>query len=335
MKNITALAVLVIIILCNAQAEENYSLSLSPRFGVFYGQAEEIVYPSRDKYPRKGQGDYLSQLLWDIKPVFFYGLDLDFAYQRPMSKRGFFSVLSLKAAIPGESGKMEDRDWQSIANNDLTNYSVHDNTTENIFWLDFSAGLSLPLRSSLLLKFQAALSYMNFGFYGRDGYGIYAAEDPINPGIYNPIDESAKFTFDGKIISYTQEWYVLSPGVSLRYDFLKYFYLETFFQISPLIFCRDTDDHLYPSKRIQYVDIMAGGLFLEPRINLSFSANKWIALSLEASYRCIILSRGVTYQRYMGSVDNFFKSEKQYTQAGEAGAGLSIFNAALIVKIGL
>ena len=329
------MAVLVIIVFCipPVMAQENYTLSAIPQFGIFYGQAEEIVYPPPSTYPLKGNRDYLSQLLWEMKPVFYYGLDLDFSRVQPMDRIGFYSVLSLKTAIPGKSGNMEDRDWQSKVNNALTNYSVHDNFTEEIFWLDASLGLSLPIRHLFLLKMQLCYSYMRFCFYGMDGYMIYAKE--ISSGVFEPIGDAPVVSLNGfgKVISYTQEWFIFSPGFSFGMDFLKYFYFELFFQISPVILFVDIDDHLMT--KVQYKDYLMGGVFLEPRAAISFTPNKWLSVSFETSYRGIFLTRGATYKRNILPDDNPLNTESYYVQLGEAGAGLSIISFRLLLKIRL
>ena len=150
MRIVSFSAVLVIILfsapVVQAQINKDYSLSLSPQFGFFYGHVEEKVYPTNTK------GDLLSLLLWDMKPVYYYGLLMDFSPVRPLEGRGFFLGLSMKYGIPGQSGVMEDRDWMSKYNAELTNFSSHDNITKEIFQLDFSAGYSFPFIEVLLVK---------------------------------------------------------------------------------------------------------------------------------------------------------------------------------------
>jgi outer membrane protease len=333
MKNITVFAVLVIILMPlsppEASALENYSFSVASRFGLFYGQAEEIVYLSTTNHPLRSRKDFLSQLLWDMKPVYYYGVLLDYSQTKPMEHRGFFSSLSIKTAIPGLSGKMEDRDWDSQVNNDLTHFSSHDNLTEHIFWMDVSAGLSFPFWSMFLLKANMAFSYMHFEFSASDGYGRYARETSQSD-IYYPItDNPHQSTFEGTVISYSQEWLCLSPGISLEYYFLKAFYFKLLFQISPLVLCVDLDKHYYRTRPHRlFKDYMFGGLFMEPRAVLSFTANKWLSLSLEASYRHIGGTRGETFWREVGKGVDFVST-------GEAGAGLSIFDFGLTTTIRL
>jgi len=330
MKKITAFAVFVALWICAQPAftqEEksgSYAFSISPQFGFIYGQTEEIVYP-----PSRYKAKYLSQLLWEIKPVFYYGLALDFSRAQPMTKWGFFSNISLKNGIPNKSGNMEDRDWESIENDNLTKYSIHDNFTNNLFFLDFSAGFSFPLKHSLLIKTYLTVSYMHFNFYGENGYGNYARETGgAGSGIFASINDSPdylSFANSGKLINYTQDWFIVSPGVSLGYYFNALFYAELVFHISPLVFCNDWDEHLIT--KVQYRDYMRGGIFLEPEFHFSYSINRRFDLSLKCSWRYIGETRGEIYVRS--------PSDDDFVQNGNAGAGLSMIDASLCLRIRL
>ena len=328
MGTITAFAVLVIIILAaqpvqaqsSCYARRGYAVSLSPLFGMVHGRAEEIVYPGGET-----KAALLSQLLWDMKPVLYYGVSLDFSQVDPRERWGFFANLSLKNGIPGISGSMEDRDWQSVVNTDLTNYSKHDNHTREMFLLDARAGLSFPFRRVMLLKGFVNVSFMRFSFVGMDGYKIYAK--PIAKGIYHPIDDNPdEEALSGKVISYTQEWLTISPGVSFGYFFHRNFLAELAFLVSPLVFCTDLDEHKVLND--QYRDIMRGGLLIEPGVKLSFAATKWLGISWEFSWRHISGTRGATYTRNP-------IGKGTWVQRGEAGAGLSIINTCLMLTLRL
>jgi len=325
MNNITALAVLVIILGCArpvpAQENRPYRLSVIPQTGMFYGKAEEIVYPTDTDVEK------LSELLWDIKPVFYYGLELDFSRADPMEKWGLFSALSLKSGFPGASGKMEDRDWLSVENNALTNYSEHNNFTRELLTIDFSAGGSIPLKYNLLLKPYLNVSYMRFSFSGEGGHGIYARS--TGSGVYASIDDAPdywEFPDGEKVINYSQEWMAFSPGISLGWFFLDNFFTELSFQISPLVYCSDLDEHI--GRQIQFRDYMDGGLFLQPAFRFSYISGTWFDISLDISWRFITENKGVTYQSSpIGS--------GLYAMAGNAGAGLSLMDLGLKMKIRL
>jgi outer membrane protease len=327
MRNITVFAILVIILHCapRAAAQEgtpgkSYALSSWTSFGTFLGRAEEIVYPSSEY-----KADMLSQLLWDIMPVFYYGLSLDFSRTQPWEKWGFFGTLSLKNGIPGKSGKHENRDWASIENDALTHYSIHDNLTNELFLFDASAGLSVPFHQ-LLLKTYITMSYMRFSFTGQYGNGTYARE--TGNSIYASIDDNPdhiSYSDREKVINYTQNWITVAPGIALGYYFSR-FHAELFFNISPLISCRGVDEHL--TNFHVFKDYMRGGLFLEPGFHFSFIAGRRLEFSQDFSWRHISRTRGETwYGRQIGTA--------VFVPEGEAGAGLSLFNIGLCMKIRL
>ena len=320
---VTVFAGLVIIFFCaqpvQAQINKDYSFSLCPQFGFLYGHAEEIVYPTNTK------ADLLSLLLWDLKPVFYYGFLMDFSPVKPLESQGFFLDLSMKFGIPGPSGVMEDRDWQSIENTELTNFSSHDNITKEIFLLDFSAGYSFPFFKALLVKTFINISYMKFHFNGENGYGIYARETPEYSGIYAPInDNPKKWSATGKMISYSQEWFYAAPGVSAGYGYKDFFLAEISFMITPLVLCVDHDEHITMNK--EFRDNMMGGVMIEPGLKISFAASKWMSVFCDVSWRYVSGTRGPTYIRAPIGIGD-------YEKAGEAGAGLSMLNTALMLKV--
>ena len=304
----------------------NYLINISPQFGFFYGQAEEIVYSPGQNF----KSDLHSQLLWDMKPVLYYGLLINFSKAKPFEKWGFFSNLSLIKGISGKdgfkSGIMENRDWLSVENDALTHFSTHDNYTKNLFFLDFNFGFSIPFINKILLKPLINISYMKLGFYGMDGHGIYARERGANTNLYYPIDDNPiRIQYEGKVINYSQVWFLAAPGIALDYHFLKNFNLELSFQISPLIMCAALDEHI--TTKTQFRDQPRGGLFLRPALQFSFSFKEIFSLALDFSWRYFTNAKGNAYKKNYGS--GF------YSDAGTSGAGLSLFNTALLFKIKL
>jgi len=312
MRIVSLLTVLVIILFCaqpvQAQINKDYAFSLCPQFGFFYGHVEEMVYP-----PPENKADLLSLLLWDMKPVFYYGLLMDFSPVRPMERQGFFSGLSMKYGIPGPSGSMVDKDWLLKEYAGITNYSIHDNITKEIFLLDFLTGFSFPVRNILLIKSFVNISYMLFRFSGENGFGLYA------------LDTHPEYSFSGEVISYRQEWFYVAPGVSVGYGYNGNLSAEISFMITPLVLCADLDEH--KGRNIQFRENMTGGVMIEPGLRLFMAVSKRLNISCDISWRYISGTRGLTYRRPIGSGN--------YIQDGEAGAGLSILNTALLLKVKL
>jgi len=317
MRNITALKVLVIIIIVfNANylysqetGSNNYSFSISPHFGMIYGQSFELVYP----LPSETKSDLLSELIWDMKPVFYTGIQADFGRSDIMSGIGFFSSLSIKAGIPTVSGRMEDRDWTNPANNNLTHFSSHTNRTRELFLLDAAIGASIPVKSLFYLKPYISGSWMHFAFSGRDGYYRYFIGGSWQEG-----------TFSGEVIRYQQNWLLLAAGLSAGTRHFHPFSFELSFQISPLTYCVGIDEHLIRSPPYTFVDLSFFGIFYEPKGSISFSLNR-VELSLEAAWRFIDRTKGETFVK-IG--DSGF-----YMSGNKAGSGLSLLDARFLVRI--
>jgi outer membrane protease len=300
----------------SAGANKRFSFSVAPLAGVLYGQSEEIVYPQDTK------AKYLSQLIWDMKPLFYTGAVVDFSILRPNAKWGFFSEVSFRAGVPGGTGKMEDRDWQSKENEALTNYSVHDNKTSQFLWIEGGAGVFIPVKKLSRLRLSLNLSYMLMSFSGSGGYYQYAAN--IAEGKYASLSEAPQVALPPvEVIRYTQSWLVAAPAISFDSRFLNYFSGGIFFQISPLIWCSDIDEHVLAER--EFREYMYWGLFLEPKGKIAFSPNERFEVSLDLAYRYIFGTRGRTYYRLTG--------ETEFTLGGEGGAGLSLLDAGLLFKI--
>jgi outer membrane protease len=326
-KNITGFAVLVIIFLCapilaaQEKLADSHALSLSYQTGIWYGQAEEIVYPPASAYSGT---ELYSQLLWDMRPVWYNGLLLDFGRINPLTQWSVIANFSFKYGFPGKSGTMDDRDWLSAKNDALTNFSSHDNNTKEVIMIDGAAGVAIPIQGMFLLKVFAQASYMRFSFSGMDGYGIYA--EHLGNGAYAPIDDNPTlYTFSGKVINYTQEWMVAALGHSFTINFYDHFSAGWSVLISPFIACSGFDEHLLT--HTQFSDYMQGGLFLEQGAELSFAATQWLTLSVDYSWRYISRTKGSSYNRAYGT--------EYHVPGGEAGAGLSVSDASLRVKVRL
>ncbi|MDR2104050.1 MAG: omptin family outer membrane protease [Treponema sp.] len=278
-----------------------YHFSSALSAGLVYGQAAEMVY----KYPNNEVP--MSQLLWDIRPVFYAASSLEFSRTKPQGRIGFFSQIVLKAGFPSKSGIMEDRDW--IDSNELTHFSSHNNYTQEALFLDLSAGLSFSLPLRFLVKIYGTFFYMSYSWVARDGYFKYDAEE-------------AGF---GAVLIYSQKWLILTPGISLYSPFFSFLGLALSLQLSPAVFCIAEDDHLL--RQIQFMDYIAGGLYFEPRGELIFFPGKKISFSLHVSYR-FLKGRGKTYSR---SVDNV-----EFVKTGNydaSGAGYAALDAGLSFRV--
>ena len=248
-----------------------------------------------------------------MKPLWYGGARLDFAYRNPAASWGFQGDLLVKGGIPGLTGRMEDQDWQNTGNDKLTDYSIHDNQTLAFWWIESSAGIFIPIQTRYTLRLSVGASFMRFSFSAVDGYGTYSWDDP----------PWAKRPFSGEVIGYTQNWLTIAPGIAFDARFLERFTAGLSFQISPFIWCGDEDRHVITGAKFR--DYTRWGLFLEPGGALTFSFNQRFAVTMDIAWRFITGAKGEAYKASIHS--------EAFSDAGDAGTGLSIMDAGLMFQI--
>jgi outer membrane protease len=321
-----------------------HSLSLGAGIGVLYGESEEIVY--RDGTSR----DYLSQLLWDMKPLVYAGIDGAYHWQKPGNAWGIFTDTTFKFGFPGITGVMEDRDWifrdpyyknvPSAVYNTLTHYSVHDNKTENAVLADVDIGISFQIRS-FLIKTYFSYNIMYFYWKGQGGSALHLPEDVNGDGKIDPDDATeighGYYPNSTVVIDYRQTWHVVSPGVSFYGEFNRYFTGEIGFKISPLIWCISVDRHFLGLGGYNKItDILDIGLFIEPSLSFSFIPTDRFFLSLSAQYRNISLVRGDKAYYYGDNSETYQKYRIQsQTHKNGGGVGYSMLDVGLTAKFNL
>jgi outer membrane protease len=275
-----------------AEKESAYHFTADISMGMLYGTSFELVYRDRNTI--------LSELRWDVKPLFYIGSSVEFSLRNPMERPGFYGKLGLKVGFPTQSGYLEDRDWLA-ADNGLSHFSKHTNITDSALLLDASYGISIPIKSTIIFTPLMNFHYMHYKWTGQDGYTQYAEETFPGSGIYESWNESLpKTNIYGPGIGYSQDWLILSLGMSLRYPFMEKFLIEGSFAFSPIILVFATDDHYRrETNGIQFKDKLIGGYLLEPALAFTFRFNQKMGLNLKASYRYIHDSKG-----YSNAYDN-------------------------------
>ncbi|GHU29078.1 hypothetical protein FACS1894164_21330 [Spirochaetia bacterium] len=276
------------------------------------GRGTELVY-------RNGAEDIrLSELQWNIQALPYISLYGALTPETVWEKAAFFAALHLKIGIPGLKSTMEDRDWQEPSTGLLTNFSTHDNYTDNAVIFDLEAGATVPIWNIVIIKATAGFSAMHFKWIARDGYLQYATQ---TGGVYNPWDESLpKVTFTGPAIAYKQTWLAWNLGIAVSIPLDSHFSISATFKAGTGIVCWDQDDHF--SRKLQFNDRLFGGIFLEPCIALSFTIPRsGYAVNLYFSYRTITGARGDAYIKTTGPSVSGTTTETKNT----AGAGFSTF----------
>jgi outer membrane protease len=299
-----------------------FSFSLETSLGFFYGQSEEIVYKTKD-------GDYMSELLWDIKPLLYTELGLAAKLQIPSWPVAFYTAFSAKIGINGRSGIMEDRDWLDTNDDFLTHYSRHDDYILDAWFIDADIGVSRLLRPGKAFNPELSaffrLSYMKMEWISRDGYIQYGDNIPVQMGPeLKPWEESwPKTDRSGSGIRYSQLWILVSPGFAASFPVSDFFTLDCSFTITPLIIVAAEDMHLL--RDLEYQDRPLGGIAMEPEFRITFFPNRICSLSLKVLWRYINGSIGRSWRRSIGN--------GEYRLNGYSGAGFNVLDTGISFKV--
>jgi outer membrane protease len=313
---ITLFVIFICLFLPPVFAEEKQSgfgFSIASYIGMINGQANEIVY--KNSY----SDSFYSELQWDLATLFYAGLAADFGPVNNFAQHGFVGNLSFKFGIPQRAGIMEDRDWLYENSSALTNYSRHDNFSERAITADLSLGYSFPLLNFIALGINLDFIYTHFFWIASDGYYQYLASD--NNGNILPgqtwTDDIPKVPVKGKVLEYSQNWLIFSPGVFFKLRLSDLFSLNGNFNYSPFIYCADRDVHLLINKT--FLDYLYYGHYLKGSGGITFSPMDYLDLTLFLSYNSLTDSRGNTY---INSVK----------YSGIAGGGYAAFEVGLSAK---
>ena len=291
-------------------SESNYghSFSLGLSFGLLNGESEEIVYPGSTS------NDLYSRLNWDIKPLFYAGVDLAYRWKAKTGRLGIFTDIGFKYCIPGYTGTTEDRDWMDIHGNPtypwLNLFSEHECYAKTGILLDINIGMTMDLVYELKFKFFLSYSLMYFSWLAKNGSVLYP------PGFPPGHD-----TVTGDGIEYEQLWNIISPGVSVYGSTNRFYDIEIFLKCSPFAWCHAIDDHIV--KKTQFIDNLSLGFYIEPGFLITFKPYSSLSFSISFDYRYLSGLRGDTTIKRLGYTDIIDYS---------AGAAYSTVNVTLAAK---
>jgi hypothetical protein len=304
----------------------SYTFSVNPLFGLFWGEGEEQVYDSG------GSGKLQSQIRWDLKPLYYAGMSMEFARRDPAEGFGLFGLLSTKFGIPMNTGYAEDRDW-FIPGEALTNFSRHDTITTGALLADLAGGLSMPVPPFLAFRFSLGLSYIRFSWTAYDGYIRYGKRAGVG---YAPLEESdLPVPVSGAGLSYSQDWLVMPFGAALLIAPGRRFSGAIRWYVGPVFIFTGRDDHhlrVGSAYYGQFIDTIHSGLSLEPEGEFRFSPLEKFSLTLRLSWRSIAAGpRGASSGRRTGS-----SRDGEWQSLGAiAGGLLRILDAGIGVEVRL
>jgi outer membrane protease len=326
------LALVTVFFFCSysliAQSINKNAFTLTPSFGFFWGLGEEIVYPENLS---ESLSPYTSQLLWDFKPLVYFGLDIEYGARYPWEKNGIYTGLSLKYGLPLNTGSLEDRDWLSGTGNYLTNYSKHDAYSQSspgdlisgygTFTADLRLGYSLAFVNRLWLKLYGNLSYLRFSWMSQDGYTQYSPSGNV------PWDPSLpKESYHGPAIAYKQNWFIIAPGISFGINFLNSFSASLSGAITPtvlttFIYGECVDRHF--ARNSIFYDYPSGGLYVRIGGEFIYTMTNHIGFTFSTAWMQLKDARGKSYTNI---------EEKKVILKNSAGGGFSFWDFSLSLK---
>ena len=290
-----------------------------------YGTAYEIAYK------HSGSSGYVSELQWDIKPLLYMGINCTFAPEKPANRWGFFIGIGIKAALPMETGTMEDRDWLShdpyyhTAPGSLTHFSSHDNHTKAAFLINLDTGFSLPL-GKCVLKFYLNLNYMYFKWEARDGYIQYGPNGHDNDSSFPFLPWEPgfpKLSINGLGISYTQHWILFNTGIGADFYLGRFIFSAAVFAGPPV--CIAIDEHHKRNPAFKTIGILTSGFAVKPELNAVFLLSKNFDIGLSFSYLYIGETRGDSKYKESGSSTSIWYNDAEV-------AALRAFEGSLSLK---
>lgn len=312
-----AIALLTLMIpLCHASPENTiFKVSFLP--GITIGEGNSFVYYD---------GDMISKLDWPLKPLVSSTISA-----RLESVKGLYIDASFMTGLPIPSGTMIDADYLNQPTNSVkTHQSTHEGSIEYAIDTTIHAGRIYhdeeQYEKPYSLEMYAAFRYMRYKWNARDGYTQYP-----QTGTYGTFPEwstnTPKVAVTGKILAYEQEMVIPHAGIAFGFSFTPKLMVTGGFGMSPFIYCAAIDNHLHPSKLIDYFDSFPfgknSGFYLDPSLSASWILSSKCKLRLDADWTMITGLKGTTVQR--DNMTGSISSDDSYT----AGAAFNSFSLRL------
>ncbi len=217
-------------------------------------------------------GSLISQLDWDIKPLYYAGTQIKIRLAQRLCLNG-----GLWSGINAKTGSMEDRDWSLYGTE--TNYSKHDAYLDSARFMDVNAGYTF-YHDDISLTPLVGYATMRLKWHARDGYLEYP------PG-------SAPESVWGTVISYRQEYSFPYAGLHAGYRPWRPFSVSAALFLSSYVYCQAVDNHY--RRNLDFYDTMRDGRYLFLHLRGGWDINAGLTLSLSLSYTAIYDLRGDSY----------------------------------------
>lgn len=299
------------LVCASAGFSQHTHLSLEPLFGIRYGTLNEYVFENSNKVGYHK----LSQLDWDIKPLFYVGGKIsvshklfDFAFYGG----GFF---------PSRCGTMYDSDWQSPSDVTMkTNYSESDNILNNGAFCGTSFGVSFAPFNFLVLSPSLSVDYEYYSFTGKDGWKRYGNSS-------TPYDDEnvPKEYFSGDVIDYSRNHFFTWLGFAAQFKPFSAVEVATCVYTAPFIYIDSLDYHIL--RNTYFYDSLYGffkGWKFDSAVIWNISSR--FSVKAAAAFTLINCIKGTTYSTNSSEDGPYSESSKE---SSEPGAGAQFWSWSL------
>lgn len=326
-KLFTTLAVIFFSATLFAQNDIPVTFTISPEFGLLYGQITENVWYVNQK-KTSTQTTYtpttrMSRLDWEMENAPYFGAAMNLTF-----KRRFSFDFSFSSALSRENGAMEDFDWLNPVNpkwqndplDELTNYSVHKMLISDYTKVAFAFGYNFypDKKENIRLTPTLGVQAQSFDFTGIGGYYLYKINN------FNTLS----FPQNAKVINYRQSYLAPFTGVS-AWAYLFNF-LDTGIDINAIYSHRINayDNHIQKNntgEACYYKDELQDVFILDAQLSVLCRITKHNKIGIKGGITFSPDSYGFTYY----SAKSFDDLNK--TPASElGGSSRLIFNFAVV-----
>ena len=320
-----ALAAAVFFLPCAAKAHAtNWHLAVEPLFGMKWGQIDEYVFLKDSDY----SNDKLSELNWEIKPLFYLGVRVSGGW------RGIEVSTSFTGAIPARTGITYDSDWQNIRYKNTgdyqykTNYSESDNELDsNITW-SINGGYTFAPVSFFSIKPFVGFDYDHIAFTAYDGNYWYGASASNHLYAYDDTEAEHRETgtFSGKVLGYERQSYFVWLGLSMAFFFPYNLSCTLGAQVAPYLYTFSTDTH-YLTNSTEYVDIVEGYFSaFKAFSSIRYACTNRFSVCINGEFFYMKILRGDDYTKTANA------SSYTLSTYVDGGAGASFFDLAVSCK---
>lgn len=292
--------------------DDSFGFTMEPSFGYFYGQAREIVYDTSDSSTggeSSSEGDYLSELIWDLSDILYGGVSLSANFNNRWYING-----GVWTAINAGSGYMNDFDWidgeiesDGYGKSAWTRWSLSEVEIVSSLIIDLNLTYDFVSRSAWALSAILGYKYIDWEW-----------SDNVVDSFYDGVDDVV--TTDVNAIDYELSLYIPYLGLGGRYSSPKGFFFQGRIIYSPFVIGQDHDHHILRTDNgsvdgLHFYDVIYLGQYISAILKSGYQFSDMFKLSVEISGDYMFEQKGITYTYETSSGDESL----YYISAGGAG----------------